>query len=56
MFTMAHRLGKMDRFSDLMRHPESVEDPMLAAVAQACADSPEATAAWGTRLGELAKL
>ena len=56
MLTMAHRLGKMDRFSDLMRHPESVEDPMLAAVAQACADSPEATAAWGTRLGELAKL
>ena len=53
MLTMAHRLERMDRFKDLMNHPESVEDPMLAAVAQACAQSPEMTEAWGKRLAEL---
>ena len=56
MLTMAHRLGRMDRFTDLMNRPESVEDPMLAAVAQACADSSEATEAWGLRLSELTML
>lgn len=56
MLTMAHRLNRMDRFTDLMNHPESVDDPMLAAVAQACADSPEATEAWGLRLAELTML
>ena len=56
MLTMAHRLNRMDRFSDLMNRPESVEDPMLAAVAQACAETPEATEAWGLRLAELTML
>lgn len=56
MLTMAHRLNRMDRFTDLMNRPESVDDPMLAAVAQACADSPEATEAWGLRLTELTML
>lgn len=54
MLTLAHRLDRMDRFSSLMSQPEAVEDPMLAAVAQACAATPEETAAWGQRLSELA--
>ena len=54
MLTLAHRLDKMERFASLMAQPEAVEDPMLAAVAQACASTPEETAAWGQRLSELA--
>ena len=56
MLTLAHRLENMDRFADLMASPEVVEDPMLAAVAQACASTPEETAAWGKRLSELTML
>lgn len=56
MLTLAHRMGHMDQFADLMAHPEQVEDPMLAAVAQACASSEEETEAWGQRLAELTVL
>ena len=56
MLTLAHRMGCMDRFEALMNHPEQVDDPMLAAVAQACASSEEDTAAWGLRLAELTAL
>lgn len=54
MLTLAHRLGRMEHFATLMGHPEVVDDPMLAAVAQACASTPEETEAWGQRLSELA--
>lgn len=54
MLTLAHRLERMERFEDLMNHPELVEDPMLAAVAQACASTPENTEQWGQRLAQLA--
>ncbi|RJU94104.1 MAG: hypothetical protein DWC03_03420 [Candidatus Poseidoniales archaeon] len=53
MLTLAHRLDRMERFSSLMVQPETVEDPMLAAVAQACASTPDETDAWGQRLSEL---
>ena len=53
MLTLAHRLGKMEHFDELMRQPEAVDDPMLAAVAQACSASSEDTDAWGQRLTEL---
>ena len=56
MLTLAHRLEKMDRFATLMASPEQVQDPMLAAVAQACSSTPEETAAWGKRLAELTML
>ncbi len=56
MLTLAHRMGRMDAFAALMNDPAQVEDPMLAAVAQACADSPEATDAWGQRLAALTSL
>ena len=56
MLTLAHRLEKMDRFAELMASPEAVDDPMLAAVAQACASTPEETASWGKRLAELTML
>ena len=53
MLTLAHRLDRMDRFASMMSQPELVEDPMLAAVAQACASTSEETEAWGQRLSEL---
>lgn len=56
MLTLAHRLERMEPFADLMAQPEAVNDPMLAAVAQACADSPENTEAWGQRLAQLTML
>jgi hypothetical protein len=56
MLTMAHRMGQMERFNDLMAHPERVDDPMLAAVAQACASSDEEIQAWGHRLATLTML
>ena len=56
MLTIAHRLGRMEPFTDLMSQPEAVNDPMLAAVAQACSDSPEDTEAWGQRLAQLTML
>ncbi|MEC7508011.1 MAG: hypothetical protein VX965_03130, partial [Candidatus Thermoplasmatota archaeon] len=56
MLTHAHRLEKMNRFDGLMNQPSLVEDPMLAAVAQACATTPEDTERWGERLAELTML
>jgi hypothetical protein len=56
MLTLAHRMGHMGRFSSLMADPNQVEDPMLAAVAQACAEDEEQTEAWGMRLAELTLL
>lgn len=56
MLTLAHRLEKMERFATLMASPDQVQDPMLAAVAQACSSTPEETEAWGKRLAELTML
>mgnify|MGYP006058805455 FL=1 len=56
MLTVAHRLGNMQRFSKLMANPQDVDDPMLAAVAQACATTLAETQTWGTRLSELTSL
>ena len=56
MVTHAHRLEKMNRFDGLMNQPSLVEDPMLAAVAQACATTPDDTERWGKRLAELTML
>jgi hypothetical protein len=56
MLTMAHRMGQMDRFAGFMKHPERVDDPMLAAVAQACGSDEDETQLWGQRLAELTML
>ena len=56
MLTLAHRMGHMDQFSSLMADPSQVDDPMLAAVAQACAEGEEQTEAWGKRLAALTLL
>ncbi|MFZ9047500.1 MAG: hypothetical protein ACO20Y_01735 [Poseidonia sp.] len=56
MLTLAHRMGRMDRFADLMQNPSQVDDPMLAAVAQACAETEEETDVWGQRLAVLTSL
>ena len=56
MLTLAHKLGKMNVFETMMSHPDQVDDPMLAAVAQACSQSAEDTEAWGRRLASLTML
>jgi hypothetical protein len=56
MLALAHRMGRVGRFAELLEQPQVVDDPMLAAVAQACAPSPEQTEAWGKRLAELTML
>ena len=56
MLTLAHRLGQMEAFESLMNQPSEVNDPMLAAVAQACAPTPELTETWSQRLSELTLL
>ena len=40
MLALAHRMEKTERFAALLNHPEQVDDPMLAAVAQACSTTP----------------
>jgi hypothetical protein len=56
MLTLSHRMGRMEAFADLMENPSQVDDPMLAAVAQACASSEAQTEAWGHRLAQLTSL
>jgi len=56
LMTLAHRMDKMDVFSDLLLRPDLVDDPMLAAVAQACATNEAQTNAWSQRLAELTLL
>lgn len=56
MLALAHRMEKTERFAALLNHPEQVDDPMLAAVAQACSTTPEQTEAWSARLAELTML
>jgi len=56
MLTIAHQMGRMDAFESLMQQPETVDDPMLAAVAQACAEGSGLTEQWGRRLAQLTLL
>ena len=58
MLLIAHKINRMEVFSDLMASPDEVQDPMLAAVAQACCDdSDEASRmAWASRLSALTLL
>jgi hypothetical protein len=55
MLTIAHKMGRMEVFNDLMMNPEAVDDPMLAAVAQACCDesNEELRLKWSKRLSTL---
>jgi hypothetical protein len=56
MLTLAHRMNRMEVFADLMSSPDLVDDPMLAAVAQACAPDDTTTAMWGKCLATLTVL
>ena len=56
MLTIAHQMNRMDAFESLMQQPDEVDDPMLAAVAQACANGTERTEQWGRRLAQLTLL
>lgn len=58
MLLIAHKINRMEVFSDLMASPDDVQDPMLAAVAQACCDDSDETSrmAWASRLSALTLL
>jgi len=58
MLLIAHKMNRMEVFNDLMSYPDEVQDPMLAAVAQACCDDSDETArmAWASRLSTLTLL
>jgi len=58
MLLIAHKMNRMEVFNDLMSNPDEVQDPMLAAVAQACCDDSDETArmAWASRLSTLTLL
>ena len=56
MFSLAHRLDRVDHFEELIQQPDLVEDPMLAAVVQACCQNQELEEQWGTRLAQLTML
>lgn len=58
MLLIAHKMNRMEVFKDLMSNPDDVQDPMLAAVAQACCDEDDETArlAWASRLSTLTLL
>lgn len=56
MLTLAHRFNRMEQFEPLLNDPDSVEDPMLAAVAQTCIDDEVLSEAWGVRLATLTML
>ncbi|HJM55200.1 MAG TPA: hypothetical protein QGI72_03025 [Poseidonia sp.] len=55
MLSIAHKMDRMEAFEVLMANPEAVEDPMLAAVAQACCneDDEAARMSWSKRLSTL---
>ena len=58
MLLIAHKINRMEVFSDLMASPDEVQDPMLAAVAQACCDDTDEASrmAWASRLSALTLL
>ena len=56
MLSLAHRLNRMDPFESLLSDPDSVEDPVLAAVAQTWIDDEVVSEAWGVRLATLTSL
>ena len=53
MVSIAHRIGKMDRFHSLVQNPDGIEDPMLVAIVQSCIDDEELKALWNVRLATL---
>ena len=56
MLNLAHRLNRTAQFESLQSDPDSVEDPMLAAVVQTCIDHEVLSEAWGVRLATLTML
>ena len=53
MLSIAHRIGKMERFTSLIQNPDDIEDPMLVAIVQSCIDDEELKALWNVRLATL---
>ena len=53
MVSLAHRIGKMERFSSLIQNPDDIEDPMLVAIVQSCIDDEDLKTLWNVRLATL---
>jgi len=53
MVSLAHRIGKMERFNSLVQNPDGIEDPMLVAIVQSCIDDEELKTLWNVRLATL---
>lgn len=56
MVSLAHRFEQLDRFTEVMKNPDGVEDSMLAAIIQNCLDDGELKEAWSVRLATLAMI
>ena len=53
MVSLAHRLGKMESFEELLQDPDGVEDSMLVAVIINCIEQEELKSIWNMRLATL---
>ena len=56
MVSLAHRFDKLDSFSELISNPDSVEDPMLAAIVQSFVEDQHLKGLWDIRLATLTVL
>lgn len=56
MVSLAHRFGKIDTFSEMLKNPDSVEDPMLAAIVQSFIEDQHLKGLWDIRLATLTRL
>ena len=56
MVSLAHRLDKLDSFSETISNPDSVEDPMLAAIVQSFVEDQHLKGLWDIRLATLTML
>jgi hypothetical protein len=56
MVSLAHRFEKLDTFSEILNNPDSVEDPMLAAIVQSFIQDQHLKGLWDIRLATLTML
>ena len=56
MVSLAHRFEKLDTFSEILNNPDSVEDPMLAAIVQSFIEDQHLKGLWDIRLATLTML
>ncbi|MBT5284339.1 MAG: hypothetical protein HOL29_00020 [Euryarchaeota archaeon] len=56
MVSLAHRFEKLEVFSEMLNNPDSVEDPMLAAIVQSFIQDQHLKGLWDIRLAALTML